>query len=205
MELRSGNQLHDEDQNLKTCWSCLVIVDPGAAVCPICGADQTLPEIKVVLEPEKPRNLALLVLRWLLVTVIVGYIVGSLLSYRHQRSRESSAALAQVTAAQTLHDICSALSAYALTSSDRYPATLASMGERVWLPIRKAQAAEYQIVYLPQPRDSDGSIPGFVILACVAKPGLRNFYIDESGVLRATQEDRPATAQDPPVEPAVSK
>jgi hypothetical protein len=79
------------------------------------------------------------------------------------------------------------------------------MGDRVGMPIRAAQAAGYEIVYIPQPRNSDGTVPGFVILGRPAKPGLRNYYIDESGVLRATEEDRPATAQDPPFEPPVSK
>jgi hypothetical protein len=199
MDLLAVNQIRDREEEMNTCWSCLVIVERNAAVCPICGADQTLPEVKIVLEPEAPRNLASLVLRWVLVTVAVGCSVGSLLSYRHQRSRERSAALAQATAAQALRDIRSVLSAYAFTSGDTYPYTLESMGERVWLPIRAAQAAEYEIVYIPQPDESDATVRGFVILARVAKPGVRNFYIDESGVLRATEEDRPATVQDPPI------
>jgi hypothetical protein len=91
------------------------------------------------------------------------------------------------------------LSEYALTSGDTYPPTLESVGERVMQPVRAAQAAGYEIVYIPQPRRSDGSIRGFVLLARMEKAGWRNFYIDESGVLRATEENRQANVQDPPI------
>lgn len=55
-----------------------------------------------------------------------------------------------------------------------------------------------------------GCPPGLESYAVTARPGKyeitgsRNYFTDETGVIRSTDEDRPATAQDPPVaqEPA---
>ena len=62
--------------------------------------------------------------------------------------------------------------------------------------------AGYRFTYIPGPFDLKGRITGYCVIARPLKydpPGVRSFYIDESGVLRATSEDRAATAQDPPL------
>ena len=50
-----------------------------------------------------------------------------------------------------------------------------------------------------RPAGPGGRVHNFVLLARPGNYGYRNFYLDETGVLRATQENRPATAQDPPL------
>ncbi len=51
--------------------------------------------------------------------------------------------------------------------------------------------------YTPGPAGADGRVHNYILLARPGNYGYRNFYTDESGVLRATRENRAATAQDP--------
>jgi hypothetical protein len=57
----------------------------------------------------------------------------------------------------------------------------------------------YLFVYTPK-MDSSNTVTGYTI---VARPtghgGMRSFYSDQTCVVRATQEDRPAGASDPPI------
>jgi len=63
--------------------------------------------------------------------------------------------------------------------SKRYPLTYRAKGSDT-----QRGSSEFEVIARPNPY-------GIV--------GLRSFYLDESGVIRATAQDRPATAQDPPI------
>ncbi len=67
------------------------------------------------------------------------------------------------------------------------------------VPAQNAQSEGYQLQYTPGPASSDGLVHNYVLLARPGNYGYSNFYTDETGVLRATRENRPATAQDPPI------
>ncbi len=58
----------------------------------------------------------------------------------------------------------------------------------------------YRFTYIPGPRDADGKIGSYTITARPRNHGTdRNFFTDETAVIRATAEDRLATAKDPPI------
>ncbi len=61
--------------------------------------------------------------------------------------------------------------------------------------------AGYVFTYTPGPRDAKGRITSYALTARTLKyeGGDKNYYSDQTGVIRFTQEDRPATAQDPPI------
>ena len=51
----------------------------------------------------------------------------------------------------------------------------------------------------PGPPGAEGGTHPFTLLPRPNYYGYRNFYIDQPGVTRATRDNRPATAHDPPV------
>lgn len=58
----------------------------------------------------------------------------------------------------------------------------------------------YTFIYSPGPRDSTGRITSYAITArCWCVDERLTFYTDESGVIRFTRENRPATVEDPPL------
>jgi hypothetical protein len=166
-------------------------------VCPLCGADQTRP-VEITNSPQ-PRTLTSFLHGWGAVIAIILVGVGGMagIFWLNLGEPSTSPALqAAGTAAKSLRDVREALSSYAL-SEDAYPATLESLGDRASLPMQAALSAGYKLQYSPQP--SQGVYRGFVILARPEKSDYVNLYIDESGVIRATPENHPATVQDPPL------
>ncbi len=67
------------------------------------------------------------------------------------------------------------------------------------MPAQNARSEGYQFQYTPGPVGSDGLVHNYVLLAQPGNYGYRHFYTDETGALRATRENRSATAQDPPI------
>ncbi len=60
----------------------------------------------------------------------------------------------------------------------------------------------YRFAYTPGPPDKTGHIKTYTVVARpleYGKSGKMSFFTDESGVIRKTDDDRPATAKDPPV------
>ncbi len=59
----------------------------------------------------------------------------------------------------------------------------------------------YVLTYTPGPRDAKGRITSYTLTARTLKyeGDDKNYYSDQTGVIRFTQEDRPATAADPPI------
>src|SRR2546426_1112507 len=64
-------------------------------------------------------------------------------------------------------------------------------------PAKKALSKVSRVKSPPAPTGFAGGVRNYFLLARPGNYGYRNFYPDESGVLRATRENRPATAQDP--------
>ena len=60
----------------------------------------------------------------------------------------------------------------------------------------------YDFTYTPGTPDAKGVITTYGVSArqvMFGKGGYRNYFTDQTGVMRATPDDRPATAQDPPL------
>lgn len=84
-------------------------------------------------------------------------------------------------------DIRVALSQYALSAGDKYPSTLEPLGDQAAVPAQPARTNGYAMVYTARRSEGDGTISRFALVALPEKTNCRNFYIDQSGVLRATQ------------------
>ena len=168
-------------------------------VCPLCGADQTRP-VKFVDPAFQPLvRPTRVVQEWKLVIVVIVVFLGSLggilWHYFGEVSLSPALQAAEVTA-KSLRELRVALSSYALITKDTYPTTLNALGGRASLPLQTALIAGYKLEYIPKSSPSEAVSRGFVILARPDTAGFLNLRIDESGVVRATEENRPATAWD---------
>lgn len=134
----------------------------------------------------------------MVLVVVVGLIAG-IFVHNFKEQSVSPDLEAAVIAAKSLRDVREALSAYALSAKDVYPASLDLLSARTSLPMQSALSAGYNLQYIPNVTSNDGVPRGFVILARHEKSEYLSLYIDESGVVRATPENRPATVSDPPL------
>jgi hypothetical protein len=186
---------------MPSCWSCLVMLEQGAKVCPLCGADQTRPVQIVNPNLTPPVTAKGLFQEWKLVIVVISVFavsMGGLLWHNFGEPSISPAAQAAGVTSKSLRELREALSAYVISKNESYPATLNPLGERASLPVQAAMIAGYRLEYSPKTSPSEVGSRGFVILARPEKSGFLNLRIDESGVVRATEDNRPATAQDSP-------
>lgn len=58
----------------------------------------------------------------------------------------------------------------------------------------------YLVFYTPTGRDKEGHVTSYSVVATrdgSKRSFVHNYFIDDQGILRATSEDRPATANDP--------
>jgi type II secretory pathway pseudopilin PulG len=133
------------------------------------------------------------------VTVGVTCSLTGLLWFARREHSKNLREQEETTASRALQDIRTALSQYALTSGDQYPSALGTLGDRAAQPLQEARTESYEMKYIPKLSSNDGAITGFELWANPGKPNHRSFYIDESGVLRATQENRQANDTDPPI------
>jgi len=182
---------------MSSCWSCLVILEQDAQVCPICGADQTRPVVYTNPNLPQPRTLHDWGKAIGIVAIGIGVMAGILWSNLGTPS-VSPAVEAAGIAAKSLRDLREALSDYALSAKDTYPSSLEGLRDRARQPAEAAQTAGYNLQYTAGPPSSDGAVRSFVIQAQSKNSDFLNLYVDESGIVRATPAGRVATAQDPP-------
>jgi hypothetical protein len=138
--------------------------------------------------------------KWKIVIAIIVVFIGSLggiLWHYFGEVRISPASQAARVTAKSLRELREALSTYALSMKDTYPAALNAVGDRASLPLQDALIAGYRLEYIPKSSSSEAASRGFVILARPEKNGFLSLRIDQSGVVRATEENRPATVWDP--------
>lgn len=181
-----------------TCRECDSEINPATEVCPHCGADLTLPAAGEE-EGAQRRSLPRVLLRWgALLAVLLAAIWGFLLFVVAPRPGHSPAQ-AEEHAAQALGDLRTALAAYAAAQGGAYPATLEALGNPARQAAQLAQSEGYQLQYAPGPPGNDGVMRSYSLVVRAGNYGFRNFYTDETGVVRATRENRAATNQDPPL------
>jgi hypothetical protein len=180
-----------------TCRECEREINQATEICPYCGADLSAP---VEGENErKQRKPIQIVLRWVVLLGALGTVLWGFLWYILPARNGSPALEAETRATAALTELRAALSNYAEAQGGAYPISLEPLGDRARLPAQHALSLGYQLQYTPGPIGADGLVRTYVLLARPGNFGYRNFYTDETGVLRATKENRAATLQDPSV------
>lgn len=181
-----------------TCRECEQDINPATEVCPHCGTDLTLPASDSAKPAPKP-SLQKVLARWgILLTVLLG-AMWSFLWFIVPERQGNPTTQAEDHALAAIAEVRTALTDYAAAQSGSYPQDLSSLDQRARTAAQLAESAHYQLQYTAGPAQPDGSIHTFTLLARAGNFGYRNFYLDESGVVHATKEDRPATQQDPPL------
>ena len=179
------------------CRQCENEINQATEICPHCGVDLTDPLLSA--DPLKPKpTVGKILLRWgVLLAVLLGAI-WSFLWFIVPERRGNPTVMAERRAAESLRELNTALGTFASGDAGGYPQQLEAAGEKVRLAAQLAQSVNYQIQYTPGPVEADGMIRSFVLQGKAGNYGFRNFYLDNSGILRATREGRAATSEDPP-------
>lgn len=176
-----------------TCRECERPVNQATEVCPYCGADLTVGEAEPT-EPVRKPKLAAALLRWMVLLAAMWAFLWFILPERAGETTQQ----AEARVLEALRETHGALKEYAQMQGG-YPASLEVLGERVRIPAQQAQREGYRLMYAPGPESKDGVTGSFSLQARAGNYGYRNFYTDETGVVRATRDNRPATAQDQPI------
>lgn len=180
-----------------TCRECEREINQASEVCPYCGADQA-PATETAKPAAKPKLWKTLLRYGILLGLIWGFLWYVL---PEQRSREAMQQ-AETQGVAAMRAAGDALAAYAGAQEGAYPASLealpADSAERVRAAAQAAQREGYRLDYQPEAPGADGRIRQFVLLGRPRNYGYPNFFLDPSGVLRVTRENRAATAQDRP-------
>jgi hypothetical protein len=180
-----------------TCRECENEINQATELCPHCGADLTAPIPGG--EPGKAKpGLGKTLLRWGVLLGVLLAAIWSFLWFVVPERQGDPTAQAEARAAESLREIRAALVDYASAQGGAYPQQLDAVGERVHLAAQLAQSVSYQLQYTPGPVEATGTIRSYSLQARAGNFGFRNFYLDQTGVLRATREARAATAEDPP-------
>lgn len=181
-----------------TCRECERPVNQATELCPYCGADLTIPAEAQDSQKRKPNPLGM-VLRW---GVLLAALWGFLWFILPER-RGDTTAQAEARAIEMLREAHISLTVYAQAQGG-FPASLEGLPPENAAGIRKAAqralSEGYDFLYTPGQSGSEGRVDSFALRAQAGHFGYRNFYLDQTGVTRATRENRPATADDPPIQ-----
>ncbi len=180
-----------------TCRECETEINQATELCPHCGADLTAP-IPGAEAPGAKPGIGKILLRWGMLLGVLLAAIWSFLWFVVPEWQGNPATQAETRAAESLREIRAGLVDFASVQGGAYPRQLDAIGERIRLAAQLAQSVNYQVQYTPGPVDAGGAIRSFALQARAGNYGFRNFYLDDSGILRATRESRAATPEDPP-------
>jgi hypothetical protein len=180
-----------------TCRECESDINQATEICPQCGADLTGP-IGGADAPAAKPSLQKILLRWGVLLGVLLAAIWSFLWFVVPERQGNPTTQAEARAVESLREVRTALSDFAATQNGVYPRQFEALGEPVRTAAQLAQSVNYQMQYVPGPPEPDGSIRSYAIQARAGNYGFRSFYTDNTGIVRATRENRPATAQDSP-------
>ena len=176
-----------------TCPECEYEINPATELCPHCGTDLTA---RLAAPPAPPPTLVRRLRVLLLFALLIGSVWGFLLYIVPDR-HAASASQAESQAQASLREISRQLAAYAEAQGGQYPSSLEALGAKELPPAQQAKREGYNLTYTAT--ETSGRISHYSLVAQPERYGFRSFYLDETGVLRATRENRPATGDDPPL------
>jgi hypothetical protein len=170
-------------------------VNQGSELCPYCGADLTLPPTDAAAGPKKKRaNLPRTITLWGLMVAALWGILWVAVPMRFSNPAKQS----ETRALESMANLRVALHDYA-AAQGAYPPSLEPIGEPARAAAQWAQSGGYSLQYIPGGAAPDGRILNYSLSARAGNYGFRNFFSDDSAVVRATREDRAATIQDPAI------
>jgi hypothetical protein len=175
-----------------TCPGCEQPINPASEICPYCGAN-LVPEPATTRRNKQKKGL---------VITLVGAVVfiGAIWAMVYlvlPKPDVPGHAEAEAGAVGALREAARVVTAYEKQQGS-YPDTIDQVSATAAPAYSAAREEGYSLLYRPGPAGSDGNIHTFVLLARPEFYGYANFYIDQTGVVRSTLENRDATAHDRP-------
>ncbi len=183
-----------------SCPECDQPINQASEVCPYCGADLTATSPETEGAPPRKRSVTKIVVLW--SVVLLSLVLISWLALPWHLGGTKSEAEAHALAAIT--ELQQALASYQ-ASERAFPSSLEPLGTAARDASQKAESGRYTLQYTPGKPDSDGRITSYTLTARAGNYGYVNLFVEESGLIHATRENRPASAQDPVVEPNPQK
>jgi hypothetical protein len=179
-----------------TCPACEQVIDKPSGLCPGCGADLTAAAGDEITKLDKKSRFLTATVLWSAIITILWAIAWFALPWHLSGARPA----AELRARETLATLQEALESYQV-SNGSYPRSLEVLGDRARQAAQSAESVHYTLQYTFGNSDVDGRIKNYSLVARARDLHFLNFYTDQTGVFRATLEDRAATAQDPPLKP----
>jgi hypothetical protein len=179
------------------CRECENEINQGTEICPHCGGDLTAPVVGADAPAAKPGVRKALI-RW---GILLGVLLGAIWSFLWfvvPERQGNPTVQAETRAVEALREVRGALHDYSAAQNGSFPRDLEALGEPVRNAAQFAQSVNYQLQYTPGQVEADGLIHTYALQARAGNYGFRNFYTDDGGIIRATRENRAATAQDSP-------
>jgi type II secretory pathway pseudopilin PulG len=180
-----------------SCPECERSINQASDVCPYCGADQkALADAESLLagKPVKKKSTKRIVLFCAILLAILWATAWFAVPWKMSGSRME----AESRARDAMSSIQQAINAYQ-ASEGSYPASLESLGETVRKEAQAAQSSRYSLQYATGRPDAEGRVGSYTLTARPGNFGYLSYYTDESGIFRATRDDRAATVQDPAI------
>lgn len=185
-----------------TCRDCEQPINQATEVCPYCGADLTeVPfDLENLVAPPRKKSAKKIVILWAVVLFSLVAIAWFALPWRLAGSKPES----EAHAAGAIAQLQQALAAYQSTEGG-FPSSLEPLGPRTRDALQEAQSGRYTLQYTPGNPESNSRVKTYSLTARAGNYGYLNFFTDETGVLRATRDNRAATAGDPRIDPSTLK
>lgn len=179
---------------MHVCQRCQQPINSASEICPYCGAEQNSAAASAAPKDAKKRSSARIAM--LLVIAVAG--IWTIIWFATPMRMQSSRADAEKAAASSLSTLQKELAAYA-NGAGTFPPSLETLGEPARDAAREAMTGGYSLRYTPGPADAGGNVHAYALVAMPRNYGYRSFFVDQTGVIRATRENRAATAQDAPI------
>ncbi len=176
-----------------TCPACERPINQASEVCPYCGADLA-PAPVAKRQRYQRKGLVITLVGALVLVACIWAIIWFVLPHPDVPPRGE----AEAGAIAALRQVDTALNNY-MRRQGTYPDTIEQVSGAAGPSYASARSEGYTLVYRAGQPGSDGNIRQFILLARPHIYGYRSFYLDQTGVIRATRESRAANAQDPPI------
>ncbi|MHB8542295.1 MAG: hypothetical protein ACYDCD_15340 [Candidatus Acidiferrales bacterium] len=176
------------------CQHCEQPINSASEVCPYCGANQSETDPGAAPKPAKKRSAMKLVVGIAIVVLGIWGIIWFALPLRFENPRPA----AEKAALTSLRELRKDLGVYQ-NGAGSFPDSLETLGQPATDAAQEAMLGGYALRYTPGQLDADGNAHAYALIALPRNYGYRSFYTDQTGVIRATRDNRPATPQDPAV------
>ena len=136
-----------------------------------------------------------------MLVITVGVIVAgiwAIIWFALPLRLENPRPAAERSAIEALRTVQQQLAAYA-NGAGTFPDSLEALGAPARDAAQGALAKGYSIRYTPQHADANGNARAYTLVAVPRNYGYESLYTDQSEIIRATRDNRPATVQDPPL------